>query len=82
MSEKNQMVVGVINFGTGSMGRQCLKFTELESESKYCSFYYEVDKAINEIPMGRRTKERDDQMWDAIYKIRELVSRYKTNFME
>ena len=28
MSEKNQMVVGVINFGTVSTGRQCLKFTD------------------------------------------------------
>ena len=82
MSEKNQMVIGVINFGTVGTGRQCLKFTELESESKYCSFYYEVDKAIQELSMGRRTKEKDDRMWDAMYKIQKLLSKYKTRFME
>ena len=78
MSGEQQMVVGVINFGQNVYGKKKFSFTELQSESNYCKCYYEIRDVVNGLPVGRRTKEMDDKMWDAIYEIRDLLSKHGT----
>ena len=73
-----KMIVGVINFGPMDSCPRQFSFNELRTESNYCEFYYEIKTVIDSLPIGRRDKEMDKKMWDAIHKIKDLLGAYRS----